>query len=546
VKHAFYIAFLIVLALAPFWLTAASVRGSSALSSEISYLNSVRVVSFYEPPVGYCAIGTCDGTDYKPMIDALVATGTQVVFYASPDMNSQGSFDQLPGLAQMVSYVKTRLPWVRLMGFLDGIDYCGPINSTIVSPGEYPGCHTLDITKPYYRQIVVDEADALIDAGFDYLMFDSVPWLPQFLPTVTQIQTIQAWKLMADAVKEYGRAKYGKEILVGMNNPDIEGSKELGAPYPYQDFIPVIIWKTKPSEFSASNIVDDWVGYKSRVLQIYGRMVPMMPFLDYGCYSTGCDTPLSVFGHLPKETQIKVLQELHDMAVRNGLLFAYPLYGGNILPQQQGHQSYDAIRQGTYDTIKQLTSSISPITTNPEWPIVKQVLTDLSQALDARLVSGRAKSIIDNASSTYDRMAEAFMNNDTQTVTQLALLIHRLISSAYDAEKAEGALVNAKYAIDTALREGRTKGLGTAREALAQADEAFNAWNYSEAARLAKEAQTLAEKASVPTFLDKLMMPLLTTPVGNTLLAAVALIITIAVVIVALPKIRHPAPKSEQ
>jgi hypothetical protein len=194
-------------------------------------------------------------------------------------------------------------------------------------------------------------------------------------------------------------------------------------------------------------------------------------------------------------------------------------------------------------------SSNLPI--NQVWPTIKQVMANMTAAQSGPvLFSDKAKALMANATSTYDQMMQALQTSDFGKVKRIASTILSLLASANEAEReydiAVPALSSAQMSINNAQSAGRTKGLDPAREALAHANQAFKAWNYSEATRLAKDAQALADKATAPTFLDTLVMGLLTTPVGNTLLAALALTVAMAVVIVALPKIRRRAPKSGQ
>jgi hypothetical protein len=194
-------------------------------------------------------------------------------------------------------------------------------------------------------------------------------------------------------------------------------------------------------------------------------------------------------------------------------------------------------------------SSNLPI--NQVWPTIKQVVTNMTAAQSGPvLFSDKAKALMANATSAYDQMLQALQTSDFGKVKRIASTILSLLACANEAEReydiAVPALSSAQVSINNAQSKGRTKGLDPAREALAHANQAFKAWNYSEATRLAKEAQALADKATAPTFLDTLVMGLLTTPVGNTLLAALALTVSIAVVTVALPKIRRPAPRSGQ
>jgi hypothetical protein len=137
-------------------------------------------------------------------------------------------------------------------------------------------------------------------------------------------------------------------------------------------------------------------------------------------------------------------------------------------------------------------SSNLPI--NQVWPTIKQVVANITAAQSGPvLFSDKAKALMANATSTYDQMMQALQTSDFEKVKRIASTILSLLASANEAVReydiAVPALSSAQMSINNAQSEGRTKGLDPARESLAHANQAFKAWNYSEATRLAKEAQ---------------------------------------------------------
>jgi hypothetical protein len=339
-------------------------------------LPSAKVVSLYESILD---------TDTATLTRILSETGTQVVYrgYFRWGKEDLGVYSRL---ALVIGELKAKLPWIHIMGaitcaaFLDG-DYWP--NGTIVSPdqkrqmlwtltnGTMPRhfadptkSYVLDISKPLARQFVLAYAYRLIDAGFDSLWFDEVQFIPwnsgwaYGLGQISDAPYVEAWKEISSAVKQYARAKYGKELPVSLNNAWVNAIGEYRWPasryWPYQDFISIgISLRTMETQ----SIQDDWAGYKIAVAKVYGHVPTTVVFMDWG----KTPTPLSIFGNLPRDAQVRMLKLLHETATREGLLFAYPLHGGNIsnyLIPPFAFVVYDARQQGTYDTIRELTNSL--------------------------------------------------------------------------------------------------------------------------------------------------------------------------------------------
>jgi hypothetical protein len=426
-----------------------SISGNSQASTVD--LSSAKVVSYYQSILD---------TDSAILTRLLSNTGTEVVFrgyfrWGKEDPNIYSV------LATRISEIKTRMPWIHLVGaitasaFVDG-DYWP--NGTVVSldakrqmlwtlpNGTMPRhfadpsrSYVLDISKPLAREFILQYAYRLIDAGFDSLWFDEVQFIPwdsvwaYRLSQISEQPYIAAWKDIVSAVKDYSRSKYGRELPVSLNGGWVipKGYCCLPNVWPYQDFITISVSLTT---LQSQSIQDDWAGYKANIIKAYGHLLPIITWLDDG----KPPTPIFIFGNLPRDAQISMLQLIHETSLREDILFAYPLHGGvmsNYLSPPYNFVVYDAIKQGTYDAIQQLASSISPITTSKDWPIVKQVLGNLSQALNAGLFSNTAKSLLNNASSTYVQMTQAFRANDTKTVLRLAPMVLQLIASAYNADE---------------------------------------------------------------------------------------------------------------
>lgn len=335
--------------------------GGNSQTSAVD-LSSAKVVSLYESILD---------TDEQTLTRILADTGTEVVFRAYFQVAGPAGTNTQDSrlLRDRITHIKATLPWVNFMGGVDAYGYCGsqlPLNASEFlyvlpngnMPKEAPNCWDLDIAKPAARKIVLDMAYTLIDAGFDLLFFDCLDCLAGTFNLPIN-PYMEAWRQIASAVKDYAQTKYGREIQVCVNtawNADI---------WPYQDFISLGLTGTGAEMIRNQKLQIDWGTIKTNIKSVYGRLLPIMFFLDWGSYE---ESPMVALASLPREDQNKAITLLHDTALREGLLFVYPLHGGDIMTYAQIEQGlpwrvYDAIEQGTYDTIEQLTSTISIVHT---------------------------------------------------------------------------------------------------------------------------------------------------------------------------------------
>jgi hypothetical protein len=334
-------------------------------------LPSAKVVSLYE---------SIFDVDVTTLTRVLAETGTQVVFRAVFQWGKENLAD--PRGVQRIKEIKAAIPGIHLMGgitcanFVDG-EYWP--NGTIVSADEKlqmlwiapngtmlrhftdpDKAYVLDLSKPLARQFILQNSYTLIDDGFDSLFFDEVSFIPwnsltrYGLGKSSEEPYLAAWKEISSSVKQYARTTYGKELPVTLNNGNVNaiGENRWSASryWPYQDFISVgITMQTVETQ----SIQDDWAGYKVAVAQAYGRVPPTMVFIDWGTPPTS----MSLFGKLPVEQQVKMLNMLHETAANEGFMFVYPLHGGII--SDHPYVVYDAFKQGTYDTIRHLTSTLA-------------------------------------------------------------------------------------------------------------------------------------------------------------------------------------------
>jgi hypothetical protein len=331
---------------------------------------SAKVVSLYE---------SVFDTDVATLTRVLAETGTEVVFRGFFKWGKENLTD--PRGADRIKEIKSAVPGIHIMGgitcahFVDGDHWP---NGTIVSAdqkrqmlwilpngtipryfGDSANAYVLDISKPIAIQFILQNSYKLIDIGFDSFFFDEVSLIPRSsgglgLGRISEEPYLAAWKMISASVKAYARTTYGKELPVTLNNGNVNaiGENRWSASryWPYQDFISIgITMQTVETQ----SIQDDWAGFKAALTQAYGHILPTMIFIDWGTPPS----PMSLLGKLRVEQQVRMLTMLHETAAREGLLFVYPIHGGEIT--HDPYDAYDAREHGTYDTIRQLTNTLA-------------------------------------------------------------------------------------------------------------------------------------------------------------------------------------------
>jgi hypothetical protein len=222
-------------------------------------------------------------------------------------------------------------------------------------------------------EAAIHRAEKLIDSGADIINFDQVYTYAQYrIMSMGKPagQTAQNYSQYFDnvvaTVRQYAAQK-GVQILVTMNCGTVEAAKALlrasSASLEMLDIITVVF---NPADFSwPYTTKDDWAGLKAAVSTAYKRQVPIVAFMDsVGENSpTNAKLPLSKFAALRTADQIKVLKKLDASTRAAGVLFAYPVYGGNVDPSGRPGILYDSVRYGTYNTIVALSTAASSGTT---------------------------------------------------------------------------------------------------------------------------------------------------------------------------------------
>ena len=348
-----------------------------------------KVVSWYQ---------RVTDTAIDDLVGVLSDTGTEIVFrgyfkyWITPEY-------EFPELTAVIAAVKTTLPWVQ---------FIGGVSASAFQPGDYwpngthvtadqmkqmlwilpngtyahhiedPQLYVLDIAKPLARQFVISYSYKMIDAGFDMLWFDEINYI-QDRPIEPYLT---AWHEIASSVKDYAMSKYGRILPVSINGDALYliGSEDTKSVWPYQDFLTVSIRK---DTVRTGKMLDDWASYKAEVMQVYGMLPPILYFID--------NDKLDVLASQSTSTQIKLLELWYDTAVREQVTPVFTLHYGD---------TYDALREGTYDAMKELTNSISTVhtvTTTYSVPFISTTTTTTTATITETRTPGLFQNPFDVA-----------------------------------------------------------------------------------------------------------------------------------------------------
>ena len=223
-----------------------------------------------------------------------------------------------------------------------------------------PDGYCPDITNPRYQELLLGWMQGLVDAGADAiwidLLFDQATEFCRIIgldanhPAVRE--SCEAACKIVDEIHKYGHLK-GRHIYVG--------SWALPFDYPPPDFDFIVV---APEEREVKEMKLDEAKWDKELTTIKERHgnVPVFAFLDF-LFTT--DSQLGIFSQrLSREEQIEFLKIADDFFDRRGVIFAYPIRGGNMgsdatILSYGWLNLYDsqAPEFQTYDTIKELAQS---------------------------------------------------------------------------------------------------------------------------------------------------------------------------------------------
>jgi hypothetical protein len=309
--------------------------------------------------------------DIHTVIDELRRTSTIIVFRGYYKYGfTEGGSSAYPRLKSAIQEIKNELPYVHMMGaisaagFMEGdtwpngtsipqekwreLAYTLPDGSLAPYASDPQHGLVLDIRKQTARDFLVAWIELQIDAGFDSIFFDEVDYIPRVYG-LSASEFHPFWKDLSATLKSYAHNRYGVSLLLGVNGGWVNDPirENLVSPWPYQDFIAVSF---SLRTMQTGIVQDDWPRYKQQILATYPSLPPIFAFLDWG----PIPSPLSALADLSTPEQTKMLEKLQASALQNGMIFVYPLHGGNVASGEE----YDAVQQGTFGTIALLASQI--------------------------------------------------------------------------------------------------------------------------------------------------------------------------------------------
>jgi hypothetical protein len=230
----------------------------------------------------------------------------------------------------------------------------------------YNGC-IANFSNPQWRQFVIGWANKIVDAGVDAIWFDQICMYEKLMMNkgVGDVDDVLSdcannFAEIAQAVRLHA-SQSGRTVLVAFNW-NAEGISSLynkghgnGLNLLFQN-VDYVMASTNPADFNTTApyvLTEDWPTVKKAV----GNL-PVITYLDWSGQCDWCQ--LYKFAQLSKQNQINYLTDVDAGTKKNGIIFAYPMWGGS---DQMYTDRYDSVRDGTYDTIAQLSNSTIPCST---------------------------------------------------------------------------------------------------------------------------------------------------------------------------------------
>lgn len=230
------------------------------------------------------------------------------------------------------------------------------------NPKEQMHYYYPDLTNPNFKELFLSWAKKQIDGGVNAIWIDMLYVQPRLLKKITGDinhpavkESYEAASDIIDEIHEYGYSK-GKYIYV------ISWAQPImfEVPYPPPD-LDALMTTVSTKEIRAMKMDEKkWdVGIK-KIREKFGD-IPIFARIDYG----NVGSPLSVFSQeLTKDQANQFLRIADEFFQQKGIIFIYPLHGGNMgglgkKPERLSYGKYDwydslAPEFETYDTIKEL------------------------------------------------------------------------------------------------------------------------------------------------------------------------------------------------
>jgi hypothetical protein len=228
----------------------------------------------------------------------------------------------------------------------------------------FGGCMA-NFSSSQYRQFIIGWANKIVDSGVDAIWFDQICMYEKY-----HIGSGSVDKMLSDCANNFGEiaravrlhaSQSGRSILISFNwnaggiSDLYNGGHEDGVRLLTQN-VNYVMASTNPGDFNTTSpyvLTEDWPTVKKAV----GNL-PIVTYLDWSGSCNWCQ--LYKFAQLSKQNQINYLSAVDADTKNNEIIFAYPMWGGS---DQMTTDRYDSVRDGTYDTIAQLSNSTVPCST---------------------------------------------------------------------------------------------------------------------------------------------------------------------------------------
>lgn len=233
------------------------------------------------------------------------------------------------------------------------------------NPKEKMNYYFPDLTNPEVKELYLSWAEKQIDSGVDSLWIDALYGQPFLLKELTGDvnhpavkESFEAASDIVDKIHEYGLSK-GKYIYVVTWGVTGDFTMMLDSPYP-TPALDGLMTSISAAEIRSLKLNENrWKVYTEKLREKFGD-IPIFARIDYG----NVGSPLAAFSELPKEQANQFLKTSHEFFKQKGIIFIYPIHGGNMGKiGQKGkvlsfgqYDWYDALAPEfqTYETIKEL------------------------------------------------------------------------------------------------------------------------------------------------------------------------------------------------
>ncbi|MFZ3077531.1 MAG: hypothetical protein WA139_03690 [Candidatus Aenigmatarchaeota archaeon] len=232
-------------------------------------------------------------------------------------------------------------------------------------PKEQMKWYVPDITNPEVKELFLSWAKKQIDIGVDAIWIDGLYGQAYLLEQLTGDmndpivkESYDAATYIVDEIHKYGLSK-GKYVYVVSWAVVGDYAILLEAPYQAPD-LDAVMMTVGAAEINSGKMNENrWDTTITKIKEKFGN-TPIFARIDYGT----AGSPLGALSSLSNEDAIQFLKTADAYLQQKGVVFIYPIHGGNLgVTGQKGenlsygkYDWYDSLAPefGTYETIKEL------------------------------------------------------------------------------------------------------------------------------------------------------------------------------------------------